>query len=42
MRRAALVLFLVVAGLQLPSAQAPAVEWTHYAGNAASQRILRS
>lgn len=38
MRRAALVLSFVCAGLQVPNAQAPAVEWTHYSGNAASQK----
>ena len=38
MRRLAFVTSLVVAGLQLASAQTRSVEWTHYGGNAASQK----
>ena len=38
MRRLAFVVSLVVAGLQLASAQTRSVEWTHYGGNAASQK----
>ncbi|MEP6782766.1 MAG: pyrroloquinoline quinone-dependent dehydrogenase [Acidobacteriota bacterium] len=38
MRRLAFVVSLVVAGLQLGSAQSRSVEWTHYSGNAASQK----
>jgi len=38
MRRLAFVASLVVAGLQLASAQVRSVEWTHYGGNAASQK----
>jgi quinoprotein glucose dehydrogenase len=38
MRRLAFVVSLVVAGLQLASAQSPSVEWTHYSGNAASHK----
>ena len=38
MRRLAFVVSLVVAGLQLASAQTRSVEWTHYGGNAASHK----
>ena len=38
MRRLAFVVSLLVAGLQLPSAQGRMVEWTHYSGNAASHK----
>jgi quinoprotein glucose dehydrogenase len=38
MRRHALAASLVVAGLQLASAQARPGEWTHYGGNAASHK----
>jgi len=38
MRRVAFVVSLVVAGLQLASAQSRTVEWTHYSGNAASHK----
>ena len=38
MRRLAFVTAIVVAGLQLASAQTRSVEWTHYGGNAASQK----
>lgn len=38
MRRLAFVVSLVTAGLQLASAQVRPVEWTHYGGNAASQK----
>src|SRR6476620_2979511 len=38
MRRLAFVVSLVVAGLQLASAQPRLVEWTHYSGNAASHK----
>jgi quinoprotein glucose dehydrogenase len=38
MRRLAFAVSVVVAGLQLASAQTRSVEWTHYGGNAASQK----
>ncbi len=38
MHRLAFVVSLVVAGLQLASAQTRSGEWTHYGGNAASQK----
>src|SRR5687768_17566725 len=38
MRRLALAVSIVVAGLQIPAAQGRSGEWTHYGGNAASHK----
>jgi quinoprotein glucose dehydrogenase len=38
MRRISLVVCVIAAALQWPSAQSRSVDWTHYSGNAASQK----